>query len=181
MNTQTIPGTDFPFPIFEHKGKPELLTSREAKQRLGLLAKVHIARDQMPLNDGEYEMLVRAAWQSTGSETPAPVYLDKKKGLTWTAKYLTLHQLENMVKMLKHFGWKEISRRKTGINPEQIIALRGRCIQAAREIQNGDKRLVGLAEKICGTSQLVWCNSVPKLERLLAVLGKIKMEDKSHG
>jgi phage gp16-like protein len=162
MNIQTIPGTNFPFTVIERKGPPKLLTTKEKKQRRGLLAKIHIAKQQMQLNEGEYEMILRSFKTASAAD-------------------MTIAQLEGMVKMLKHYGWKEISRKKPGTNPEQIIALRARCVQAAREIKNGDKRLAGLAEKICGTSQLVWCNSVPKLERLLAVLGKIKMEDEAHG
>lgn len=159
MNTQTIPGTDFPFTVYERKGPPKLMTGRETKQRRGLLAKIHIAKVQMGLNEGEYEMILRAFKVATAAD-------------------MTIAQLENMVKMLKSYGWKEISRRKTGTNPDQIIALRARCVQAAREISNGDKRLLGLAEKICGTSQLVWCHSVPKLERLLAVLARIKERER---
>jgi hypothetical protein len=155
MNTQTIPGTDFPFPVYTRKGPPKLLTDRDTKQRRGLLAKIHIAKQQMQLNEGEYEMILRAFKVASSGD-------------------MTIDQLEKMVKMLKSYGWKEISRRKTGTNPEQIVALRARCVQAAREIPNGDKRLLGLAEKICGTSQFIWCHSAKKLERLLAVLGKIK-------
>jgi len=162
MNTQTfIPGTNFPLQVYERKGPPKLLTGRESKQRRGLLAKIHIAKQQMRLNEGEYEMILRAFKVATAAD-------------------MTIDQLEKMVKMLKSYGWKEISRRKVGTNPDQIIALRARCVQVAREITNGDKRLLGLAEKICGTSQLVWCHSAAKLERLLAVLGKIKMEDETH-
>jgi phage gp16-like protein len=152
---QTIPGTDFPFEVIERTGPPKLLTDRETKQRRGLLAKIHIAKQQMQLNEGEYEMILRAFKVASAGD-------------------MTIEQLEGMVKMLKHYGWKEIQRPHKGASQEQLIALRGRCVQAAREIENGDKRLAGLAEKICGTSQLVWCHSVPKLERLLAVLGKIK-------
>jgi len=152
-----IPGTDFPFEVIERKGPPKLLTEREKKQRRGLLAKIHIAKQQMQINDGEYEMNLRSFKVASAGD-------------------MTIDQLEGMVKMLKHYGWKP----SPSLNPSrqgregQLVALRARCVQASREITNGDKRLAGLAEKICGTSQLVWCHSVPKLERLLAVLGKIK-------
>ncbi|MCE5212963.1 MAG: regulatory protein GemA [Deltaproteobacteria bacterium] len=159
---QTIPGTDFPFEVIKRKGPPKLLTDRETKQRRGLLAKIHVAKKQMQLNDGEYEMILRSFKVASAGD-------------------MTMDQLEGMVKMLKHYGWKPSPSRRpsTGSGAAvgregQLVALRARCVQAAREITNGDKRLAGLAEKICGTSQLIWCHSVPKLERLLAVLGKIK-------
>jgi hypothetical protein len=155
LPTQTIPGTDFPFEVIERTGPPKLLTDREAKQRRGLLAKIHVAKKQMQLNEGEYEMILRAFKVASAGD-------------------MTIDQLEGMVKMLKHYGWKEIQRPHRGVSQEQLIALRARCVQTAREIENGDKRLLGLAEKICGTSQLAWCHSAAKLERLLAVMGKIK-------
>ncbi|MCE5212137.1 MAG: regulatory protein GemA [Deltaproteobacteria bacterium] len=160
MPTQ-IPGTDFLLEVIERKGAPQLLTDRETKQRRGLLAKIHIAKQQMRLNEGEYEMILRSFAVATAAD-------------------MTIDQLEKMVKLLKHYGWKEIKRPHKGASEERLVALRGRCVQAARELQNGDKRLIGLAEKICGTSQLVWCQSSVKLERLLAVLGKIKKDDESH-
>jgi phage gp16-like protein len=156
-----IPGTTFPFEVIERKGPPKLLTDRETKQRRGLLAKIHVAKKQMQLNKGEYEMILRSFKVASAGD-------------------MTIDQLEGMVKMLKSYGWKPTifqSGRRGGKTEDQLIALRARCVEAAREITNGDKRLAGLAEKICGTSQLVWCHSVPKLERLLAVLGKIKSRE----
>lgn len=157
MNSQTIPGTDFPFTVYERKGPPPLTNDAQAQQRRGLLAKIHVAKAQMHLNEGEYEMILRAFKVSTAAD-------------------LTIPQLENMVKLLKHYGWKEtvIRRTKKGEDPLQLAALRHRCTEIAEEIENGQKRLAGLAQKICGTSQLAWCRDAAKLERLLAVLGKIK-------
>ena len=99
-----------------------------------------------------------------------------------SAKDMTVPQLENLVKLMKHHGWKEIKLaklRKSAScgNPEQLDALRRRCVEIAKEIENGEKRLAGLAEKICGVSNLTWCRDVKKLERLLAVLGKIKEKE----
>lgn len=156
MNTLTIPGTDFPFPDIERKGPPVLHSEAERKQRRGLLAKIHVAKKQMRINDGEYEMMLRSFKVATAAD-------------------MTLNQLELFVKLLKHYGWKP----SPSLNPSQkgreaqVAALRKRCVEAASGIENGEKRLAGLALKICGTSQLAWCRDTKKLERLLAVLGKI--------
>jgi hypothetical protein len=56
-------------------------------------------------------------------------------------------------------------------------ALRSRCVEVAKTIDNGEKRLAGLAAKICGVASLTWCRDAAKLERLLAVLGSIKGKD----
>jgi phage gp16-like protein len=154
MRTQTIPGTDFELTVYERKGPPPLFTTAQKKQRQGLLAKIHIAKKEMGLNGGEYEMILRGFKVATAAD-------------------MTIEQLENCVRLLKHYGWKPIHAHKKD-NPEQLIALRRRCVELAREITNGEKRLAGLAEKICGTAQIAWCHNAPKLERLLAALGKIK-------
>lgn len=163
-----IPGTNFPLTVIERKGPPPLKNVAEMKQRRGLLAKIHIAKKEMGLNAGEYEMILRGFKVASAAD-------------------LTIAQLENMVKLLKHYGWKEIIRHSrqrcplgcAGGNPEQILALRQRCVDLAREIPNGEKRLAGLAEKICGTSQLIWCHDVKKIERLLAAMHKIAAAEDS--
>ena len=155
MNAATIPGTTFPFPIHERKGPPPVRSDAQAKQRRGLLAKIHIAWKEMGLNEGEREMMLRAFKVSTAAD-------------------LTLQQLEDLVKLLKHYGWKPVKTRRPAGRTEHIEALRARCLELAGEIRNGEKRLAGLAERICRTGQLAWCRDAGKLERLLAVLGKIK-------
>jgi phage gp16-like protein len=152
-----VPGTEFPFPVYERKDPPRLLTDRETKQRNGLLAKIHVAKKQMGLNDGEYEMILKSFKVSTAAD-------------------MTILQLEQMVKLLKHYGWKEIKTdrgQRSEARDLQLIALRARCVEAAAGLENGEKRLAGLAEKICGTAQLIWCQDARKLERLLAVIAEI--------
>lgn len=138
---------------------PQMNPNAIARQRKGLLAKIHVAKAQMALTDGEYEAMLTAFKVES-------------------AKEMTVPQLENLVKLMKHHGWKESKppRRhsRAGGNPEQLDALRRRCVEIAQEIENGANRLPGLVEKICGVSTLAWCRDVKKLERLLAVLGKIK-------
>jgi len=149
----------------------------EARQRRGLLAMVHIAKQQMRLNGGEYEMILSGFKVGSAAE-------------------LTIEQLDRLVKYLKKLGWKPVRRRrlpsppvgegqpqasspstgegKGGGNDAQLVALRRRCVEIAQGMENGEKRLAGLAEKICGTAVLTWCHEVKKLERLLAILGSIK-------
>lgn len=168
----TIPGTSVPLNVYEPTGKrPILRNDSEARQRRGLLAMVHIAKQQMGLNSGEYEMILRGFKVASSAE-------------------LTILQLERLVKYLKKLGWKPVKRRIKSplrpplqrgdggdINPCRLDALRRRCVEVAWEIENGQKRLAGLAEKICGVASLTWCHDAKKLERLLAVLGKIKLTE----
>jgi phage gp16-like protein len=164
MTPQTIPGTKHPFQVYTRKSKglqPIALNDAQARQRRGLLAKIHVAKKQMQLNEGEYEMILSSFKVGSAAD-------------------LTLVQLEQMVKLLKHYGWKEIKGQGTRCKDQgaRIKALRKRCVEAAGMLDNGEKRLAGLALKICGTSQLPWCRDAAKLERLLAVLEKIKKEGK---
>ena len=165
MNPQTIPGTDFPFQVYERKGPPVLKNAFEAKQRKGLLAKIHVAKKQMNLNQGEYDMILNSLKASSAAD-------------------LSIPDLEKMIKLMKHFGWKPAKRYRPDdatkdstefiVDQALLAALRERAVEISEEINNGQKRLAGLALKICGTSQLAWCRDAEKLERLLAVLGKIK-------
>ena len=152
----TIPGTDVPFKIYERKGPPSVKTSAEVRQRRGLLAKIHIAKAEMGLNDGEYDMILKSFKVASSAD-------------------MTIPQLEKMVKLLKHYGWKprKLYGAKKDVT-EQVAALKERVRVITLEIPNGDIRLPGLIKKICGVDTLAWSNNVKKLERLLAALSKIK-------
>lgn len=130
-----------------------------AQQRQGLLAKIHIAKKDMGLTDDQYEAML-AGMKVT------------------SAKDLTILQMEKLVQYLKHYGWKpsKIKRKTPDRENTRLDALRRRCVELAKEIENGERRLAGLAMTICGVSSLTWCRDINKLERLLAVIGKIKEE-----
>lgn len=162
----TIPGTNVPLTVYTPTGaRPPLRNASEAAQRRGLLAMVHIAKKDLGLNEGEYEMILRGFKVASSGE-------------------LNIPQLERLVKYLKKLGWKPVRRRRAkhrGNDDEmRLAALRQRCVDVAlgrgdlKFVPIGAKRLAGLAEKICGVSNLTWCRDAAKLSRLLAVLGKIK-------
>ncbi len=119
-----IPGTDFPFPVIERKGPPALRDEAQRRQRRGLLAKIHIAKQQMGLNEGEYEMFLRSLGVASSAD-------------------LTLDGLEKMIKLMKYYGWKPVRSRRRGREQTQarLAALQARCGEQAGEIKNGEKRL----------------------------------------
>jgi phage gp16-like protein len=161
-----IPGTVFLVPEPESKGRPQLTPSEE-KERRGLLAKIHVAKKQMGLNEGEYEMILRSFRVTTAAD-------------------LTISQLENMVTLLKRYGWKPEKRRgRSPDAPERLEALRARCRALAGQLKDGEKRVPGLIKKICGVENLAWCRDSRKLTRLLAALEKIvrqyQEKEGSHG
>ena len=148
---------------------PRKHMSAETRQRKGLLAKWHIAIKDLGLKPDEKEAILRGFKVESAADMSIP-------------------QLERLVKYLKKLGWKPVRRRGRGHVPEarrdryvspekeadRLTALRTRCEEIARMIENGEKRLAGLTQKICGVSNIAWCRDAAKLERLLAVLGKIK-------
>ena len=160
MSATCIPGTNYPLPVFERKGPPPLRNEREAKQRRGLLAKVHIAKKQLGLNSGEYEMILRGFKAASAGDLPIP-------------------ELEKLVKLLKHYGFRpvKVGGRSVDESPEQLDALRKRVAEVAGGITDGARRLPGLTKKFCGVVPLPWCRDAQKLRRLLACLQKIKEKE----
>jgi phage gp16-like protein len=157
----TIPGTNVALTVYHPTGaRPYLQNASEKAQRRGLLAMVHIAKKDLGLNEGEYEMILRGFKVASSGE-------------------LNIPQLERLVKYLKRLGWKPVrSRRKKPAPADaRLAALRERCVEVAKTMDNGEKRLAGLAAKICGFASLTWCRDAAKLERLLAVLGSIKEKE----
>lgn len=157
-----IPGTDTPFPTYAPTGiRPLLANASEERQRRGLLAMVHIAKKDCCLNQGEYEAILAGFQVGSAGE-------------------LTIDQLERLVQYLKQLGWKPVRKHrqaKPAGDPDRLDALRRRCVEIATQMENGERRLCGLALKICGVSSLTWCHDAKKLERLLAVLGKMKLTE----
>jgi len=144
-------------PVPARPGRPPLANEAEARQRRGLLAKVHIARKEMGLNAGEYEMILLSFRVSTSAD-------------------LTIPQLEDLVRLMRRYGWKPARRRRGDGDDGRLAALRGRVLEEARGVPGWERRLPGLVKRVCGVSTLSWVHSAAKLERLLAVLAKIKEE-----
>jgi phage gp16-like protein len=125
------------------------------RQRHGLLAKVHIALNDLDIPDEDYRDI-----------------LEKDFGVR-SAAALSINELQDLVAFFKSKGWKG----KPGKSASQALAFRTRAEKMALEIENGEKRLKGLVRKICGVERLEWCRDLETLKALLAALGKIKKED----
>jgi len=156
-----IPGTNVKLTVYEPTGvRPYLQNASEKAQRRGLLAMVHIAKKDLMLRDDEYEMILSGFKVASSGE-------------------LNIPQLERLVKYLKRLGWKPVRSRRKKPAPAaaRLAALRERCVEVAKTLDNGEKRLAGLAAKICGFASLTWCREAAKLKRLLAVLDSIKAKE----
>ena len=127
-----------------------------ADQRQGLLAKVHIAKKELALEDWDYRHILKREFRKT------------------SAKYLSILELQYLVALFEETGW----RPKTKNNkPSQVSALRARVTEIAEGMENSERRLSGLCRKLCGTERLEWCRDAGKLKRLLMALEKIKEKE----
>jgi len=124
-----------------------------------LLAKIHIAKTQLGLDDGTYRDMLAALF---GEES---------------SRNLSIGQMESFLKRFEELGWEAIkSRGQRAEGRGQAEALRERARAIAGDLENGEKRLDGLVRKICGVDCLEWCWDVGKLKRLLAALEKIRLK-----
>jgi len=139
------------------KGQPRPGPRGPEAQRKGLLAKIHIAKKELGLQDVEYREIIESRYGRI------------------SAGDLSNPELEDLVQYYIHCGWQPKPqttnhRRRAKLQTE---ILRERAWAIASDLENGEKRLRGLVKKICGIERIEWCHDVPKLKRLLAALEKI--------
>ena len=128
-------------------------------ERRGLLAKVHIAKKQLALTDGEY----RAALSGWGVAS---------------AGALSVSELSELVAYFEQLGFvpKRGGSKAAQPSNRQAEALRARIRAEFTEIDNGEKRLDGLVKKMCRVDRLEWCHNPAKLKQLLRIAKTIKEE-----
>ena len=131
-----------------------------ARERNALLAKVHIAKKELALPDGDYRAILE--------------YEFNKR----SAADLTILELEYLVGYFRSHGWqpRPVADPRL-ITKQQLDALRKRARDISREIENGERRLRGLTWSQCGVEDIRWCRSAKQLMRLLAALEKIRRLD----
>jgi len=139
----------------------ETIQKAIAAQRRGLLAKAHCGKRDLCLTEEEWDAIRRGFKVDSFAD-------------------MTIRQLENLVKYLeKGLGWKPLRTKRYRARTAddwalQAAALKDRVEDEIATVKNGQERLPGLVQKICGVDALIWCRDPRKLERLLAVIGKIK-------
>ncbi len=124
-----------------------------AAERKRLLATIHIAKKDMGWDDCFYRDL-----------------LEKCFGVA-TSAALSNVQLAAFMAAIRNRGWKP--QRRLGEVDEQVLVFRRRVKSLASQIPNGEERLKGLCQAICGKRSINWCTDIPKMKRLLEALGNI--------
>jgi len=128
-------------------------------RRNALLAKVHIAKKELNIEDEDYRAI-----------------LEREFGKR-SARDCTQLELEFLVHYFKEHGWKSSKLKAQSSKLKQIQKLKERAYEIAGQIENGEARLKGLAKKILGVDSIAWSRDVGRLKRLLAVLEKVKERD----
>lgn len=120
-----------------------------------MLAKIQVAKAQTKMPDLIYRDILR-----------------ERFGVA-TASALSIGEMEKLVAIfIDEWGWVPSYRKKHG--PSQIAALQERIWTLATEILDGKERLPGLCKSILEVDQVSWCKDWAKLQRLIAILEKIK-------
>ncbi len=132
------------------------------ERRHKLLALVHIAKEEIPLSDGEYRDVI-AYW---GVESSAD---------------MSIPELEELVKYFESLGFKRkmADPRDPGHGTGQIKALQERVREEALKLNNGEERLKGLVKKIAKQDDLGSCRNVKKLKQLLKVIRLLQNRERS--
>jgi len=123
------------------------------RDRRALLAKVHIAKKDLCLDDALYRDILKTEF---GVDS---------------AKRLSNRELEQLVVRFETKGWRAKSGSRT-----QIEALKERIGQELLHSQFTERRLRGLVRKICRVDDLRFCHNARLLKRLLVVIRRIKDE-----
>lgn len=128
-----------------------------AEKRKRLLAKIHIAKDELLGGDDEvYRFWIK----------------EVSGGKYRSAAKLSEVQLESLIRRFKRYGWRD----KTNL---QVQALRKEVAERAeRKLgKNYKKRLNGLVKHIAKVERLEWVKNKRHLEQILAILGGLSDAD----
>jgi phage gp16-like protein len=147
------------------RGRPQQ-TAGEKTRRV-LLAKVHIARKQLGLEEGDYRDILAARYRRT------------------SAAELSIWQLEDLVRWFREKGWTPRPRPETAAR--RLQRLRARIKEEAfgdgrvPGISSAALRLRGLCRSICKVDSVEWCKDPEALSRLLAALARLRREELRNG
>ena len=136
-------------------------TSALQRQRNGLLAIVHIAKQSLGMDDAAY----RDVLEFYGVASSAA---------------LSISELEDLVDHFRGLGFQPLRKRGNGEAGKRRIAeaLHARIWEEALALENGEKRLAGLVKKIAKVDDLRFCRNVGKLKQILRILKIFQEQEK---
>lgn len=130
------------------------MSQNSLQLRRALLAKIHIARKELGIEEEDYRDMLRAEFGPS------------------TAADLSIEELERLVERFVSKGWKSSSRARITDTDHgsQASALQERVGQMLLATDFDERRLRGLVRRICGVEDLRWVRDPVRLKRLIAVI-----------
>jgi len=133
------------------------------RQRNGLLAVVHIAKQQLGLDDAAYRDVLKFYGVSSSAA-------------------MSIAELEDLVGYFESRGFKKkVSDPGGGAGRQRMVeALQDRIREEAASLENGESRLSGIVKRVANVDDLRFCRNVAKLKQILKIIGlyrKKEMED----
>jgi hypothetical protein len=133
-------------------------------ERRRLLALVHIGKKDVGMSEALYRDM-----------------LTEKFGVP-TASGLSNEELTEIVVMFrKKYDWWPKGKKPKWGKSSQVKALQKRALEFIPQLPDGERRARGLCLKLCGVEEIVWCNDIGKLRRLLAAMGNILRKEVRNG
>jgi len=132
--------------------------TKKKSRRNKLLAMAHIAQKELDIPDEDVRTILKREFKKTSRAD------------------LSELELGYLIDYFHQHGWQTRNSQLATRN-NQCAALRTRAYELAGQIENGETRLKGLAKKILGVDRLEWARDVKRLQRLLAILEKIKTSE----
>jgi phage gp16-like protein len=131
--------------------------------RKALLAKVHIARAQLCIQEDDYRDIIEA--HAPGKRS---------------SRQLNINQLKNVIRYFESKGFKVRGQKSEVRSQTTALKIRARGLLDKAVADGLVSSASGLVKKICGVDELNWCKDAGKLKRLLAVLDSITENGHGH-
>jgi len=135
------------------------------RQRNGLLAIVHIAKQQLGLDDAAYRDVL--GFYGVASSAA-----------------LSVTELEDLVGFFESRGFKKkVSGVRCQVSGKRRVAeaLQARIWEEALGLENGEKRLGGIVKSVANVDDLRFCRNVGKLKRILKIVTVYRKSEAHEG
>jgi len=137
--------------------------NRIQKQRNGLLAIVHIAKQELGMDDAEYRDVLGFYGASSSAA-------------------LSIPELEDLVDHFESLGFR---KKVSGVRSQDkgrrrmAEALHERIREEAAKLENGDARLAGLVKTIARVDDLKFCRNIGKLKQILKIITVYRKQEEA--
>ena len=133
------------------------------RQRNGLLAIVHIAKQNLGMDDAAYRDVLGFYGVSSSAA-------------------LSIPELEDLVDHFESLGFRKARKpggREAG-KQRMAEALHERIREETLKLENGESRMQGLVKKIANVDDLRFCRNIGKLKQILKIITVYQRQEAAH-